>query len=79
MSTPWSLRRGCDVASKILNFLRDLSLRFLFSDEGEQLWVWQYETEDGKHDLFMDVGEEIRSVRKLKRALFTSTAISTMA
>ena len=43
----------------------------MFSDEGEQLWVWQYETEDGKHDLFMDVGEEIRSVRKLKRALFT--------
>ena len=29
-------------------------------DETEQLWVWQYETEDGKHDLFMDVGEEIR-------------------
>jgi len=29
-------------------------------DETEQLWVWQYETDEGKHDLFMDVGEEIR-------------------
>ncbi|XP_074648412.1 DNA-directed RNA polymerase III subunit RPC8-like isoform X2 [Tubulanus polymorphus] len=29
-------------------------------DENEQLWVWEYETEDGKHDLFMDVGEELR-------------------
>ncbi|XP_064618120.1 DNA-directed RNA polymerase III subunit RPC8-like [Liolophura sinensis] len=29
-------------------------------DEAEQLWVWEYETEDGKHDLFMDPGEEIR-------------------
>ena len=25
-------------------------------DEGEQLWIWEYETEDGKHDLFMDPG-----------------------
>ena len=30
------------------------------SDEGEQLWVWEYATEDGKHDLYMDLGEEIR-------------------
>uniref|UniRef100_A0A8W8I3Z9 RNA polymerase III subunit Rpc25 domain-containing protein n=1 Tax=Magallana gigas TaxID=29159 RepID=A0A8W8I3Z9_MAGGI len=26
----------------------------------EQLWAWEYETDDGKHDLFMDIGEEIR-------------------
>ncbi|XP_066924544.1 DNA-directed RNA polymerase III subunit RPC8-like isoform X2 [Clytia hemisphaerica] len=26
----------------------------------EQLWVWEYETEDGTHDLFMDINEEIR-------------------
>nr|CAG4652162.1 EOG090X0DHL [Triops cancriformis] len=25
-------------------------------DETEQVWVWEYETEDGKHDLFMDEG-----------------------
>lgn len=25
-------------------------------DEAEQTWVWEYETEDGKHDLFMDSG-----------------------
>ena len=30
------------------------------SDEGEQLWIWEYEMDDGKHDLFMDIGEEIR-------------------
>nr|CAG4648238.1 EOG090X0DHL [Moina brachiata]SVE93258.1 EOG090X0DHL [Moina brachiata] len=29
-------------------------------DEAEQTWVWEYETEDGKHDLFMDSGDEIR-------------------
>ena len=31
-----------------------------FSVDAEQLWVWQYETEDGSHDLFMDINEEIR-------------------
>ena len=30
------------------------------SDEDEQLWVWEYATEDGSHDLFMDINEEIR-------------------
>lgn len=29
-------------------------------DEEENLWVWEYETADGKHDMFMDIGEEIR-------------------
>ncbi|XP_061182584.1 DNA-directed RNA polymerase III subunit RPC8-like [Saccostrea echinata] len=29
-------------------------------DDKEQLWAWEYEVEDGKHDLFMDIGEEIR-------------------
>lgn len=29
-------------------------------DHKEQLWVWEYQTEDGNHDLFMDSGEEIR-------------------
>ncbi|XP_064644259.1 DNA-directed RNA polymerase III subunit RPC8-like [Lineus longissimus] len=29
-------------------------------DENEQVWVWEYATEDGSHDLFMDVGEVIR-------------------
>lgn len=29
-------------------------------DENEQLWAWEYEVEDSKHDLFMDIGEEIR-------------------
>ena len=30
------------------------------SNQDEQLWVWQYETEDGTHELFMDIGEDIR-------------------
>lgn len=30
------------------------------SDEAEQVWVWEYETEEGAHDLYMDIGEEIR-------------------
>ncbi|XP_067946040.1 DNA-directed RNA polymerase III subunit RPC8-like [Watersipora subatra] len=29
-------------------------------DEAEQLWVWEYVGEDEPHDLFMDIGEEIR-------------------
>lgn len=29
-------------------------------DEDEQLWVWEYTTDDGGHDLFMDINEEIR-------------------
>uniref|UniRef100_A0A671R2L0 DNA-directed RNA polymerase III subunit RPC8-like n=1 Tax=Sinocyclocheilus anshuiensis TaxID=1608454 RepID=A0A671R2L0_9TELE len=29
-------------------------------DEAEQLWVWEYETDEGAHDLFMDRGEDIR-------------------
>ncbi|CAH1274246.1 POLR3H [Branchiostoma lanceolatum] len=29
-------------------------------DESEQVWVWEYETEEGTHDLFMDKEEEIR-------------------
>ena len=28
--------------------------------ETEQLWVWDYETEEGNHDLYMDINEEIR-------------------
>jgi len=30
------------------------------SDEDEQLWVWEYTTDEGGHDLFMDINEEIR-------------------
>ncbi|XP_067875545.1 DNA-directed RNA polymerase III subunit RPC8 isoform X2 [Heterodontus francisci] len=29
-------------------------------DETEQVWVWEYETDEGTHDLYMDVGEEVR-------------------
>ncbi|XP_061830478.1 DNA-directed RNA polymerase III subunit RPC8 [Nerophis lumbriciformis] len=29
-------------------------------DEAEQVWMWEYETEEGAHDLYMDPGEEIR-------------------
>uniref|UniRef100_A0A4W3HJT0 DNA-directed RNA polymerase subunit n=1 Tax=Callorhinchus milii TaxID=7868 RepID=A0A4W3HJT0_CALMI len=29
-------------------------------DETEQVWMWEYETEEGTHDLYMDVGEDVR-------------------
>ncbi len=30
-------------------------------EESDQVWVWEYQMEDDeKHDMFMDVGEEIR-------------------
>lgn len=35
-------------------------LTFDLSDSEEQLWVWQYEAEDGTHDMFMDLEEEVR-------------------
>lgn len=28
--------------------------------DAEQLWVWEYVTDEGTHDLFMDINEEIR-------------------
>jgi len=28
--------------------------------EAEQLWVWEYITDDGTHELFMDINEEVR-------------------
>lgn len=47
----------------------------LFSDHDEQVWVWEYETEDGKHDMFMDDGEEIRF--KVVEELFVDTSPTT--
>ena len=32
----------------------------VYSDQEEQLWVWQYEADDGIHDMFMDTEEEVR-------------------
>jgi len=29
-------------------------------DEKEQLWYWEYENEDGKHPLYIELGETIR-------------------
>jgi len=29
-------------------------------DEREQLWFWEYENEEGKHPLYMELGEKIR-------------------
>ncbi|XP_033751806.1 DNA-directed RNA polymerase III subunit RPC8-like [Pecten maximus] len=26
----------------------------------EQLWAWEYQMEEEKHDLYMDIGEEVR-------------------
>ncbi len=44
----------------MFEFCDSCTLNLSSSDETEQLWVWQYETDEDKHDLFMDVGEEIR-------------------
>jgi DNA-directed RNA polymerase III subunit RPC8 len=29
-------------------------------DEKEQLYVWQYDTGESVHDLYIDIGEQIR-------------------
>ena len=41
-------------------YLWFVSIILPLSVDTEQLWVWEYETEDGHHDLFMDINEEIR-------------------
>ena len=43
-------------------------------DEAEQVWVWEYETEDGTHDLFMDINEPIRF--RVSEEIFTDTTPS---
>ncbi|KAL5018940.1 hypothetical protein ScPMuIL_004662 [Solemya velum] len=43
-------------------------------EDKEQLWVWEYEVEGGKHDLYMDVGEEIRF--RVVDEIFTDTTPS---
>ena len=42
------------------------------SDQKEQLWVWEYEMEGGKHDMFMDIDEEIRF--RVESELFVDTS-----
>ena len=39
---------------------QSLTLIVMCSDQEEQLWVWQYEAEDGTHDMFMDIEEAVR-------------------
>lgn len=42
-------------------------------DDSEQVWVWEYPTEDGKHvDLYMDSNEEIRF--RVTSTVFTDTS-----
>ncbi|GLH14815.1 Putative dna-directed rna polymerase subunit e [Gryllus bimaculatus] len=43
-------------------------------DEVEEAWIWEYETEDGKHDLFMDIGEPIR-FRVLKNTFIETSPV----
>ncbi|KAK3740692.1 hypothetical protein QZH41_019070 [Actinostola sp. cb2023] len=56
-------REGVQVS---MEFFDDIFIPFEYLqqpskfEEEEQLWVWQYQTEDGTHDMFMDINEEIR-------------------
>ncbi|XP_023287422.1 DNA-directed RNA polymerase III subunit RPC8-like, partial [Seriola lalandi dorsalis] len=45
-------------AGSALNRMKELHCSL--SDEAEQVWLWEYETDEGAHDLYMDQGEEIR-------------------
>ena len=38
-----------------------VSLAF-YSNENEQLWAWEYQTEEGSHNLYIEIGEEVRLV-----------------
>lgn len=46
-------------------------------DEAEQVWVWEYPSEDGHVDLFMDSGEEVRF--RVTAEQFVDTSPSTAA
>lgn len=46
--------------SRVRNAADLFNLNHILSDEDEQLWVWEYTTDEGGHDLFMDINEEIR-------------------
>lgn len=62
MISPWDwffLGSGGAEGSPSHDLVAALTLDLL-SDEAEQVWVWEYETEEGAHDLYMDTGEEIR-------------------
>ncbi|XP_002163071.3 DNA-directed RNA polymerase III subunit RPC8 isoform X1 [Hydra vulgaris] len=56
-------REGVQVS---LGFFDDIFIPYEYLQQkskfvdAEQLWVWQYETEEGSHDLYMDINEEIR-------------------
>ena len=52
-------------------------LNRVFSDKEEQLWVWEYEAEDGKHDMYMDIDEEIR-FRVIKETFVDTSPTSSM-
>ncbi|XP_067003552.1 DNA-directed RNA polymerase III subunit RPC8 [Anabrus simplex] len=41
-------------------------------DETEQVWVWEYDVDGDKHDLFMDPGEQIRF--RVTAETFTETS-----
>lgn len=42
------------------------------SDAKEQLWVWEYQVEGEKHDMFMDIDEEIRF--RVVKEIFVDTS-----
>ena len=51
---------------------------YWISDKEEQLWVWEYEAEDGKHDMYMDIDEEIR-FRVIKETFVDTSPTSSMS
>jgi len=40
-------------------------------DENEQVWVWEYETDEGTHDLYMDVKMSLSGSELLMKLLLT--------
>ncbi|RDD44418.1 DNA-directed RNA polymerase III subunit RPC8 [Trichoplax sp. H2] len=42
------------------SYVVKLLLKSKISDYEEQLWLWEYQTENRIHDLFMDVNKEVR-------------------
>jgi len=57
-------------------FFHVIYLITLFSDEKDQLWVWEYSDDDsgGTHDMKMEVGERIRF--KVREEMFRDTTPS---
>ena len=62
------------IVSRLLHCLHFANVYDDFSDEKEQLWIWEYLDDESQetHDMVMEVGEKIRF--KVREEVFRDTS-----